>query len=81
MSKTVATLHRLVLSKVLSKGMAKKILFPGLKFENFRLAYARNETEGLTGMLSEKSWKIFRVTKSKRFLKNPLSEYFKKRVN
>ena len=64
--KTVATLHSLVLSKVLSEGMTKNIPFSKLKFEHLRLAYAKNKNERLTSMLSEKFRGVIRVTKSKK---------------
>ena len=64
--KTVATLHSLVLSKVLSEGITKNIPFSELKFEHLRLAYARNETEQFTSVLSEKFRGVIKVTKSKK---------------
>ena len=54
-----------LISKVLSKETAYKYPSSGLKFELLSLAYAKNETELLRSMLSEKFRELVRVTKTK----------------
>ena len=73
----MATLQSLVLSKVLSVEIANKYPSSRLKFEYLSLAYAKNKTEGLRSMLSEKFRGVVRVTKSKKII-NALREHFKK---
>ena len=69
----MATLQSLVLSKVLSEGMANKYQSSGLKFEHLSLAYAKNETEELRNMLSKKFWS----DKTKKII-NALREHIRK---
>ena len=74
----MATLHSLLLSKVLSEGMAKKTS-SGLNFEQLSLAYARSETERFTSMqASERNLGNRKSEKISKKVINALSEYFQK---
>ena len=51
--RNLATLQFLVMGKFLSEGIANKLASSGLRYEHLKLAYDRDEAEGLKRMLSE----------------------------
>ncbi|XP_029207906.2 uncharacterized protein LOC114971528 [Acropora millepora] len=69
------TLHPLVTTKVVSKGMAEKIAGSGLTFHHLQLSFQRGGQDGLTNILSEKINGKARVTKNRRII-SQLSNFF-----
>ncbi|KAK3082562.1 hypothetical protein FSP39_014125 [Pinctada imbricata] len=79
-SNTVATnfpsLEKLVLEKVLSECMARKIAGSGLNLKHLHIAYLRNGTDGICSLFTEGERRV-RVTKSKKIIESVCS-YLKK---
>lgn len=69
------TLHPLVTTKVVSKGMAEKIAGPGLTFHHLQLSFQRGGQDGLSNILSEKINGKARVTSNRRII-SELSNFF-----
>ena len=62
---------------IISKGIAEKIAGSGLKYNHLKLAFSRDEEEGIKSLLSSKISGQLRVTNTKRII-DKLTDYFKK---
>ena len=69
------TLHPLVTTNAVSKGMAEKIAGPGLTFHHLQLSFQRGGQDGLSNILSEKINGKARVTSNRRII-SQLSNFF-----
>ena len=74
--KNVQTFHSLIVSKVISKGLAEKAASSGLSYRHLQIAFKRQGESGLKSLLGEKFNGKVRVSKSVRVISSIL-EYIK----
>ena len=74
--KNVQTFHSLIVSKVISKGLAEKAASSGLSYRHLQIAFKRQGESGLKSLLGEKFNGKVRVSKSVRVISSIL-EYMK----